>query len=45
LAVALYAGAVLGAGVLIRPDVAADQAGPAAPLAWALDEVLGPRSR
>jgi amino acid efflux transporter len=40
-AIALYAGAVLGAGVLILPGVAADQAGPAALLAWGLDGLLG----
>jgi len=40
-AVALYAGAVIGAGVLILPGVAADAAGPASLLAWAFDGLLG----
>ena len=40
-AVALYAGAVIGAGVLILPGVGADAAGPASLLAWAFDGLLG----
>jgi amino acid efflux transporter len=40
-AVALYAGAVVGAGVLILPGVAADHAGPASLLAWGFDGLLG----
>jgi amino acid efflux transporter len=40
-AVALYAGAVIGAGVLILPGVAAGAAGPASLLAWAFDGLLG----
>jgi amino acid efflux transporter len=40
-AVALYAGAVLGAGVLILPGVAAGEAGPASLLAWVFDGFLG----
>jgi amino acid efflux transporter len=40
-AVALYAGAVLGAGVLILPGVAADEAGPASLLAWGFDGLVG----
>jgi amino acid efflux transporter len=40
-AVALYAAAVIGAGVLILPGVAADEAGPASLLAWAFDGLLG----
>jgi amino acid efflux transporter len=40
-AVALYAGAVVGAGVLILPGVGADEAGPASLLAWAFDGFLG----
>ncbi len=35
-AVALYAGAVLGSGILVLPAVAADTAGPASLVAWAL---------
>ena len=40
-AVALYAGAVVGAGVLILPGVAASEAGPASLVAWAFDGLLG----
>ena len=40
-AVALYAGAVVGAGVLILPGVAASEAGPASLIAWAFDGLLG----
>ena len=40
-AVALYVGAVLGAGVLILPAVTASQAGPASLLAWAFVGALG----
>jgi amino acid efflux transporter len=40
-AVALYSGAVVGAGVLIMPGVAADEAGPASLVAWAFDGLLG----
>jgi amino acid efflux transporter len=40
-AVALYAGAVVGAGVLILPGVAAADAGPASLLAWGIDGLLG----
>jgi amino acid efflux transporter len=40
-AVALYCGAVVGAGVLVLPGVAADRAGPASLLAWIFDGVLG----
>jgi amino acid efflux transporter len=40
-AVALYAGAVVGAGVLILPGVAASEAGPGSLLAWAFDGLLG----
>jgi amino acid efflux transporter len=40
-AVALYAGAVVGAGVLILPGVAASEAGPAVLVAWAFDGLLG----
>src|SRR5919198_3627270 len=40
-AVALYAGAVIGAGVLILPGVAASKSGPASLVAWAFDGVLG----
>jgi amino acid efflux transporter len=40
-AVALYVGAVLGAGVLILPGVAAGKAGPASLLAWIFDGFLG----
>jgi amino acid efflux transporter len=40
-AVALYAGAVIGAGVLILPGVGARTAGPASLLAWTFDSLLG----
>jgi amino acid efflux transporter len=40
-AVALYIGAVVGAGVLILRGVAATIAGPASILAWAFDSLLG----
>jgi amino acid efflux transporter len=40
-AVALYAGAVVGAGVLILPGVAAGRAGPASLVAWSVDGLLG----
>jgi amino acid efflux transporter len=40
-AVALYCGAVVGAGVLVLPGVAADRAGPASLLAWIFDGALG----
>jgi amino acid efflux transporter len=40
-AVALYLGAVVGAGVLILPGVAASIAGPASVVAWAFDSLLG----
>jgi amino acid efflux transporter len=40
-AVALYAGAVIGAGVLILPGVGAGAAGPASLLAWVFDGALG----
>jgi amino acid efflux transporter len=40
-AVALYAGAVVGAGVLVLPGVAAAEAGPGSLLAWAFDGLLG----
>lgn len=40
-AIALYVGAVVGAGVLILPGVAASAAGPASLLAWAFDGLLG----
>jgi amino acid efflux transporter len=40
-AVALYAGAVIGAGVLILPGVGAGAAGPASLVAWAFDGALG----
>jgi amino acid efflux transporter len=40
-AVALYAGAVVGAGVLILPGVGAGEAGPASLLAWAFDGLVG----
>jgi amino acid efflux transporter len=39
--VALYAGAVIGAGVLLLPGVSAERAGPAAIVAWLFDSVLG----
>src|SRR5207244_6807790 len=37
----LYAGAVIGAGVLILPGVGAGKAGPASLLAWGFDGCLG----
>ncbi len=40
-AIALYVGAVVGAGVLILPGVAASMAGPSSLLAWAFDGLLG----
>jgi amino acid efflux transporter len=40
-AVSLYAGAVIGAGVLILPGVGAGTAGPASLVAWAFDGLLG----
>jgi amino acid efflux transporter len=40
-AVALYTGAVVGAGVLILPGVAASRAGPASLVAWTFDGLLG----
>ncbi|MDQ3822561.1 MAG: amino acid permease [Actinomycetota bacterium] len=40
-AIALYAGAVIGAGVLILPGVAAAEAGPGSLLAWGFDGLLG----
>ncbi len=40
-AIALYVGAVVGAGVLILPGVAANVAGPASLLAWSFDGLLG----
>jgi amino acid efflux transporter len=39
--VALYLGAVLGAGVLLLPGLAASQAGPASLVSWGFDCVLG----
>lgn len=39
--VALYLGAVIGAGVLLLPGLSASQAGPASLVAWAFDCVLG----
>ncbi|HEX6446506.1 MAG TPA: amino acid permease [Streptosporangiales bacterium] len=39
--VALYVGAVLGAGVLLLPGLAASRAGPASLVAWAFDCALG----
>ncbi len=40
-AVALYVAAVIGAGVLLLPGLAATTAGPASMLAWAFDALLG----
>jgi hypothetical protein len=40
-AVALYLGAILGAGVLILPGVTASEAGTAAILSWTFIAVLG----
>jgi amino acid efflux transporter len=39
--VALYLGAVVGAGVLLLPGLGASQGGPASLIAWAFDCVLG----
>lgn len=39
--VALYLGAVIGAGVLILPGASASLAGPASVLAWGFDSLLG----
>ncbi|MGH3166657.1 MAG: amino acid permease, partial [Trebonia sp.] len=39
--VALYVGAVVGAGVLLLPGLSASQAGPASLIAWLFDSVLG----
>jgi amino acid efflux transporter len=39
--VALYLGAVLGAGVLLLPGLGASQAGPASLISWAFDCILG----
>lgn len=39
--VALYIGAVIGAGVLLLPGLSAIQAGPAALISWIFDCVLG----
>lgn len=39
--VALYTGAVVGAGVLLLPGLAASLAGPSSLLAWAFDCALG----
>lgn len=39
--VALYVAAVIGAGVLLLPGLAATTAGPASMLAWAFDALLG----
>lgn len=40
-AIALYAGAVIGAGVLLLPGMAASLAGPASIVAWGFDALLG----
>jgi amino acid efflux transporter len=40
-AIALYVGAVVGAGVLVLPGAAASIAGPASILAWGFDALLG----
>ncbi len=40
-AIALYAGAVIGAGVILLPGMAASLAGPASILAWGFDALLG----
>ncbi|HEX9039201.1 MAG TPA: amino acid permease [Ktedonobacterales bacterium] len=40
-AIALYAGAVFGAGVLLMPGMAASLAGPASIVAWGFDTLLG----
>jgi len=39
--VALYVGAVVGAGVLLLPGISANQAGPASIVAWLFDSLLG----
>jgi amino acid efflux transporter len=39
--VALYLGAVIGAGVLLLPGLSATIAGPASVIAWSFDSVLG----
>jgi amino acid efflux transporter len=39
--VALYLGAVVGAGVLLLPGLGASQGGPASLISWAFDCVLG----
>lgn len=39
--IALYVGAIVGAGVLLLPALSATRAGPAAILAWTFDAVLG----
>jgi amino acid efflux transporter len=39
--IALYVGAIVGAGVLLLPAMSATQAGPASILAWTFDAVLG----
>jgi amino acid efflux transporter len=39
--VALYVGAVIGAGVLLLPGLSASQAGPSALISWTFDCVLG----
>jgi len=40
-AIALYVGAVVGAGVLVLPGTAATIAGPASVIAWGFDALLG----
>ncbi|HEX4204200.1 MAG TPA: amino acid permease [Ktedonobacteraceae bacterium] len=40
-AIALYVGAVVGAGVLILPGIAANMSGPGSLVAWAFDGILG----
>jgi amino acid efflux transporter len=40
-AIALYAGAVIGAGVILLPGMAASLAGPASIVAWGFDALLG----
>ena len=39
--VALYVGAIVGAGVLLLPALSATRAGPASIIAWAFDALLG----
>src|SRR5438552_5077287 len=39
--IALYVGAVIGAGVLLLPGVAAGMAGPGSIFAWAFDSAVG----